>query len=117
MHEHRPGAAGAAFTMPACGACGALDAGGRESCAGCGGTLAPRPVSGRGTLLAWTLIRRPPAGFDAEGPYAVALIALDEGVRLTARLAAHEPQPPAGARVRLARDAGGAAIAQLESPR
>lgn len=45
-------------------------------------------LSGRGRLLSWTTIRVAPAGYAAEAPYVVGLVALDEGPRLTARLAA-----------------------------
>lgn len=89
----------AALHVGACTRCGALDPGGRESCPGCGGALAPRALSGRGTLVSWTLVRRPPAGFHADGPYAVALIELAEGVRITARLAARDAEPAVGAAV------------------
>ena len=102
------------LTVPACTACGALDPGGRATCAGCGGALAPRAVSGRGTLLTWTVIRRPPAGHDADGPYAVALVALEEGVRITARLARHEPEPAPGAPVRVSAGPGGVPVAEAQ---
>jgi uncharacterized OB-fold protein len=83
----------------ACADCGALDPGGRTRCSACGGELAQHSVSGRGTLLTWTLVRRPPAGFDTDGPMAVALVELEEGVRITAQLASHDPEPDLGAPV------------------
>lgn len=95
-----------ALQLAACTVCDVLDPGGRASCPICGGELAPRALSGRGTLLSWTLVRRPPAGFDADGPYAVALVELDEGVRVTARLDRLDCEPAIGARVRVSGAAG-----------
>jgi hypothetical protein len=104
-----------ALHVSACTRCGALDPGGRASCPGCGGELTPHAVSGRGTLLSWTLVRRPPAGFDADGPYAVALIELDEGVRITARLAPYEPATELGAHVVVSGAAGEVATARVQA--
>jgi hypothetical protein len=44
-------------------------------------------LAGRGKLLSWTVIRVAPARYAAEAPYAVGLLELDEGPRITARLA------------------------------
>jgi hypothetical protein len=104
-----------ALHVSACTRCGALDPGGRESCPGCGGALAPRAVSGRGTLVSWTMVRRPPAGFDAGGPYAVALIELAEGVRITARLAAHDVEPALGAAVTVSAVSGDVPVARVDA--
>ena len=60
----------------------------------------PRPVSlfniknplqwkesaGRGTLVAFTVCHSPAKGFEAEVPYVVGIVRLDEGVRIFARL-------------------------------
>ena len=94
-----------------CEDCGAHDPGGRSRCAACGGALAPQRVDGGGTLLTWTRVRRPPAGFDAAGPYSVALVELDEGLRITARLVNDDPEPPLGARLRLEDGEGGLPLA------
>ena len=70
-----------------CTACDRLDPGPRLICPGCGSTdLAIQSVPGRGTLVTWTEIRRPPAGMDADGPYKVAVVALAAGVQVTGRL-------------------------------
>ena len=87
-------------TVLRCGDCGTLDPGPRELCVACGGEhLAPHDVPGDGTLVSWTLIRKPPTRFKAEGPYAVAVVDLAAGVRLTGRLTAAldalEHRPPA----------------------
>lgn len=49
-------------------------------------------LTGNGRLLSWTTIRVAPARYAAEAPYVVALVALDEGFRLTARLATTDPE-------------------------
>jgi scaffold protein (connect acetoacetyl-CoA thiolase and HMG-CoA synthase) len=43
-------------------------------------------LSGRGRLLSWTVIRVAPARYASEAPYAVGLLELAEGPRITARL-------------------------------
>ena len=96
--------------------CDTLDPGGRTRCTACGGALEPRAVSGRGTLMTWTLVRRPPAGFDTDGPMAVALIALDEGIRITAQLASHLPEPDLGASVIVTASGSAVPLATLTSP-
>ncbi|MDQ1520038.1 MAG: uncharacterized protein QOI55_1111 [Actinomycetota bacterium] len=51
----------------------------QERCPTCGGALEWVPVSGRGTLFSWAVVRRPflPA-FDDSVPFVSALVALDE---------------------------------------
>jgi uncharacterized OB-fold protein len=72
-----------------CQDCGQLDPGPRELCAACGSSrLAEQKVEGRGRLVSWTVIRRPPTKFRAEAPYAIAVVDLDAGVRITGRLGA-----------------------------
>jgi uncharacterized OB-fold protein len=43
-------------------------------------------LSGRARLLSWTVIRVAPARYASEAPYAIGLLELEEGPRLTARL-------------------------------
>jgi uncharacterized OB-fold protein len=89
-----------------CRRCGALDAGPRLLCPRCHAPeLEPHEVEGAGTLLAWTVIRRAPARLKALQPYAVCVVDLDAGVRVTGRLQAVEGDFTPGARVRcVARD-------------
>ncbi len=72
-----------------CAECGKLSVEGSRPCPFCG-SLAGSIValSGRGRLLSWTTIRVAPARYAAEAPYAVGLLELEEGLRLTARLEA-----------------------------
>ena len=83
-----------------CADCGQLDAGPRDLCPKCFGKLQPATVAGDGTLMSWTMIRRPPAAFRAEGTYAVALVKLDAGCQITGRLANPDEQATPGKRVR-----------------
>src|SRR5690349_20183448 len=93
-----------------CDACGALDAGPREICPACHEpALKPEAVEGVGKVLTWTIIRRPPAAFRAEGAYAVAVVELDAGVKVTGRLEDLEGVKAPGARVTLARSKDGVA--------
>jgi uncharacterized OB-fold protein len=82
-----------------CTKCGALDSGPRDLCAKCFGALAPHTVGGAGTLVSWTMIRRPPTAFRAEGAYAVALVKLDAGCQITGRLSNPDDNATPGRRV------------------
>lgn len=103
-----------------CAACGQLDPGPRELCPSC---YSPRmetvAVAGRGTLVSWTHVRRPPSRFQADGPYAVAVVDLDCGVRLTGRLAEvprdEADAPPLGASMRLSGVMAGAPLFTCEA--
>ena len=79
---------GLSVTILHCTSCGADDPGPRDLCPKChAATLAPRNVIGTGTLVAATFIRRPPAKFKADGPYGIAIVTLDAGVRVVGRVA------------------------------
>jgi uncharacterized protein len=71
-----------------CRACGRYQFYPRRHCVHC---FAPdpewTPASGRGRLHTYTVIRRTPnAEFAADCPYVLAIIELDEGPRMTARI-------------------------------
>ena len=84
----------------ACPACGQLDPGPRENCTSCFAPgLAPHQVEGVGSLVSWTMIRRPPTAFREDGEYAVAVVALDAGVQVTGRLDLSSGDVDPGARV------------------
>jgi len=70
-----------------CADCGTLSLDPARSCPSCG-TAGGSDVSlsGCGRLISWTVIRVAPARYAAEAPYAVGLLELAEGPRLTARL-------------------------------
>lgn len=43
-------------------------------------------VAATGVLASWTTVRKPPLRFKAEGAYQVAVVDLDNGMRICARL-------------------------------
>ncbi|HBL28820.1 MAG TPA: transcriptional regulator [Acidobacteria bacterium] len=68
-----------------CAACDAVQFPPRTSCGACrGADLKPYRFSGRGTVYSFAEVSQPPRGFV--GPYVVALVELEEGVRVTAQL-------------------------------
>ena len=80
-----------------CVECGKLSVDALHSCPFCGHEGgADVTLSGRGRLISWTVIRVAPARYAAEAPYAVGLLELEEGLRLTARLAGDPEQLSTG---------------------
>jgi scaffold protein (connect acetoacetyl-CoA thiolase and HMG-CoA synthase) len=68
-----------------CTSCGGVQLPPRAACRACrGAALEPFRFSGRGTVFSWSEVAQAPQGFS--GPYLVALVDLDEGVRITAQL-------------------------------
>jgi len=72
-----------------------------EICEGCGARLfpprdvcpecqrparTPYPFSGRGEVYSYTVVYEPPAGYEEQAPYIVALIKLEEGPLVSAML-------------------------------
>jgi uncharacterized protein len=86
-----------------CRSCGALFLDRRNACASCGGLeFAARPLSGDGTLRAFTIVHR--ATPDVAVPYVSAIVDLDGGGVVKANLVGVEPVPgkvTLGMRVRL----------------
>ena len=73
-----------------CRACGELQFPPRASCEACRGRdLETWRFSGKGTVFSFSEIAQAPRGFSA--PYLVALVDLEEGVRVTAQLTDVEP--------------------------
>lgn len=102
-----PEATPVSVSVVRCGHCEALAAGPRQLCGTCHrAALAPLEVPGSGRLASWTVIRRPPLRFQEHAPYAVCVVDLECGVRVTGRLQGFEDEPAPGASVRcVARDA------------
>ncbi len=77
-----------------CGSCGRAQLYPRPACTGCGAaSLEWRRSEGRGTVHAVTVVYRPPsAAFKLDLPYAVALVALDEGLRMMANIVGGDPE-------------------------
>lgn len=66
-----------------CGRCKRITAPPRSVCCYCGKSdLSWTELSGKGTLVTYTVIHLPPAQFQALAPYAIGIVELAEGVRL-----------------------------------
>jgi uncharacterized protein len=77
-----------------CSACGAWRHMPRYSCAGCGSDQwSWAKSSGRGTLYSWTVCHRAfHPGFAKDLPYAVAIVALEEGPRMVTQIVDKRPE-------------------------
>jgi uncharacterized OB-fold protein len=86
-----------------CAKCGRTFFPPRVVCASCGGREFRRSVLPlEGTVETFTVIRVAPSGFADEAPYAVGIVKLVNGVRLTAQIVDASPEEIAiGDRVRL----------------
>jgi uncharacterized OB-fold protein len=66
----------------------------RPSCPHCGsGDVEWVTASGRATLYSYVINHRPAPGFEADGPYAIAVVELEEGVRMMTNLVGTEITP------------------------
>jgi uncharacterized OB-fold protein len=76
-----------------CDGCGRLRFIPSELCPRCQSSSATwSPVSGNGTVYTCTVVRRAPTTtYQAEAPYALAYVELDEGPRMPARLVGIDP--------------------------
>ncbi len=71
-----------------CTACGVVNFPPRVVCEGCGGReFETVKLADRGKVLAHTVIRVGPSQFADQTPYAVGVVELDDGVRLTGQIA------------------------------
>lgn len=59
------------------------------------------PLSGRGEVYSYTIIQDPPEGFEAQAPYVLAMIRLEEGPLITAQLTDLESTPEIGMQVEM----------------
>ena len=72
-----------------------------QMCAGCGRTMFPRSgvcsacgsgdledvsLALKGSVVTWTVVQNPPEGYQKYTPYVVALVELDDGVRVLTQL-------------------------------
>jgi uncharacterized OB-fold protein len=86
-----------------CTECGKLAVEAGHSCPFCGHQGGDRvTLSGLGQLVSWTVIRVAPVRYASEAPYAVGVIDLEEGARLTARIEGDAEQLLPGQPVALA---------------
>lgn len=55
------------------------------------GKLQRFQFSGRGTVVGSTVVHSPPAGYELQAPYAMAVVQLEEGPRITAQVVDVDP--------------------------
>lgn len=79
--------------LPRCEACTKFHFYPRSACPHCGATqLSWQRVSGKGEVYSFTVVHRAPSkGFEELVPYAVAVVALEEGPHLMTRLKDVDP--------------------------
>lgn len=83
------------FKAYKCVDCGMVIAPPSGSCYGCGSSKMDwTTVSGNGTLVSFTVIHIAPDEFAEEAPYYIAIVELDEGTRVSARLLGYDPLKP-----------------------
>jgi uncharacterized OB-fold protein len=86
------GVAEGVLRLQRCRACGRHVFYPRAVCPHCGsGDLAWVEASGAGAVHAFTVVHRAPAEYRPDVPYVVALVDLEEGVRMMTRLVDVEP--------------------------
>ncbi|MEU9272614.1 OB-fold domain-containing protein [Streptomyces sp. NPDC048251] len=76
-----------------CSGCGAFRYVPKEICGRCHSTEATwSPISGTGTVYTYTVVRRAPTpAYQAEVPYALVHVAMDEGFRMIGSLTVDDP--------------------------
>jgi uncharacterized protein len=88
------GTAAGELRVQRCGACARHYFYPRPGCPHCGADdVAWVTVSGRATLYSYVINHRPAPGFAADGPYAIAVVELEEGVRMMTNIVATEITP------------------------
>ena len=90
------GCARGELMLQRCRACGKPYFYPRPVCPECGSTdVEWFTASGRATLYSYVINHRPAPGFEADAPYAIAVVELAEGPRLLTNLVDVEPDPDA----------------------
>ena len=71
-----------------CGTCNEVFFPKKNLCPNCRrrGNLDDFQFMGKGKIISFTVVRVPPEGFEKSTPYAVAIIELDEGARLSGQI-------------------------------
>ena len=83
------------FKAYKCVDCGMVIAPPSGSCYGCGSSkMEWTEVSGKGKLVSFTVIHIAPDEFADEAPYYIAIVELEEGTRVSARLLGYDPLKP-----------------------
>jgi uncharacterized protein len=88
VNQFRDALARGELLVQKCEACGKLNMYPRHACPFCQSlSLGWQKTQGRGVIHSFTVLRMgAPEGFETDLPYALAVIKLDEGVQLLARL-------------------------------
>jgi uncharacterized protein len=82
--------------LPRCGSCGRAVFYPRSFCPHCNSDdITWFRASGRGVVESFIINHTPALGYEQDAPYVIALIMLEEGVRLTTNLLGVEPTPDA----------------------
>jgi uncharacterized protein len=90
------GAAAGELRIQRCLDCGGAYFYPRPLCPSCGsGNVEWFTASGRATLYSYVISHRPAPGFEADAPYAIAVVQLAEGPRLMTNLVGVDPTPEA----------------------
>jgi len=75
-----------------CAQCGGVNFPRSGVCSACGSAdLEEAKLAETGHVVSWTVVRNPPADYTVYAPYLVALVELDDGVRLLTQLVDIEP--------------------------
>jgi uncharacterized OB-fold protein len=87
LHAFLEGVRSGTLTAIRCVKCGAAAIPPKQFCPECGQRQwEPLPLSGKGTIASFTVIRVAPRGHAGEAPYAIAAVRLEEGVSLLGRV-------------------------------
>lgn len=85
-----------------CAECGAVFVPPVSTCIDCGATeFQEKELCSVGEIISWTKIHVPPESFEGEEPYTVAVIELEDGARLIARVNDLEENIEIGEKVEL----------------
>lgn len=84
---------GLGFALPHCSDCGQFHFYPRPACPFCGSDrVLPAVVSGKGSIYSYSVVHRAPGpAFADDVPYAIAIVATDEGPHLLTRIAGIDP--------------------------
>lgn len=79
-----------------CGHCGNYEFPPRDMCTKCHrhsvGRMKPYQFSGKGQVVSYTEVHNAQPGYEAQVPYLVAMVQLEEGPRITAQIVDCDPQ-------------------------
>jgi uncharacterized OB-fold protein len=74
-----------------CADCGELRFPATTLCPGCGGErIESVALTGEGSIYTFSIVRMPPPGYGGEVPYAVGVVELPDGIRVTATILAED---------------------------